>query len=178
MTDPRQAYQVRRYHTWNVIHDQSVGEHSIQVWRILRAIWPDAPAHVQEHCLTHDIGELVTGDLPYPVKKVNPGLGDHLAALERIAHAEMTDAWKLPSRKVLSAFEHSVFKIAEYLEMWEYGLDEVLLGNHNALLIVSRMSDAFRELLNSNLLQDTQQSAATINYITKRKAQFNSVKGS
>ena len=145
--DPRSAYRVKRYHTWDVIHQQTSGEHSAQVWRILKAIWPDAPAHVLEHAMTHDIGEKVAGDPPYPVKASDPELKARLDALEEAGHLQMCLPWHFPPPVKLAPLEQTIFKLAEYIEMWEYGLDELTLGNRGARLVCDRMMNAIEKKL-------------------------------
>lgn len=136
--DPRRAGQVTRYHTWPRLREQSVGEHSWQVQRILLAVWPDAPRHLILHCMTHDVGESVSGDPPYPIKALNVDLKKACDRIEREAHLMMTVDWYLPSATLLSDFESHVFKICEFVEMWEWGLFEQSLGNQNAELVVMR----------------------------------------
>jgi len=140
---PRRAYGLRRYHTWPMIKGQSAAEHHINVWRILYAIWPRCPAHVLTYALIHDLGETVTGDLPYPVKSVNGELAKQVHALEDEAIAHMVNIWSLPELPKLDDLEQIIFKLAEYIEMLETGLDEIALGNANAKLIVFRMHEAY-----------------------------------
>ena len=167
---PRRAYEVRRFHTWPVIHQQTVGEHSAQVWRILRAIWPECPPHVLDHAMTHDIGELLTGDVPYPTKKVSPQLAAQLEGLEKVAHWSMTNKWQFPAPSRLTEFEHQVFKLAEYIEMFEYSLSERQLGNYNANLISLRMRQAVAAGL--DLIKETEQHERALVYLSARAQYF------
>lgn len=146
LLDPRRAYEVRRYHTHPHIRNQSVGEHSAQLWRILRAIWPTAPAHVLDHAMTHDIGEVAVGDVPYPTKKRNPVLAEMLDKMEQETHLMLCLPWNFPSPSKLTTEEYAIFKLAEYIEMWEYGLGELTLGNQGARLIAERMHE---QIINS-----------------------------
>jgi 5'-deoxynucleotidase YfbR-like len=140
--DPRRAGQVTRYHTWPRIREQSVGEHSWQVLRVLLAIWPDAPRHVIVHCLTHDIGETVSGDPPYPVKAMNPDMKEACDRVELDAHRRMARDWFLPGPSHLSDMEKTIFKMAEFIEMWEWALFEISMGNSNAVLVMERCLEA------------------------------------
>lgn len=139
--DPRRALQVTRYHTWPRLREQSVGEHSMQVMRILLAVWPDAPRHLLIHCLTHDIGETVSGDPPYPIKALNPVLKQECDRIEREAHLLMSKTWNVPLPVKLTDLEHYVFKLCEFIEMWEWGLFEKGLGNQHAELVSDRCLD-------------------------------------
>ncbi len=149
--DPRSAYRVKRYHTWPMHQQQSNGEHSAQVWRILKAIWPSCPAHVLEHAMTHDVGERVTGDLPYPTKAKSPELKRILDGMEHDAHNQMSQTWRLPSPVTLAPGEMAIFKLAEYIEMWECALDDVTMGNRGAALIAQRMWTAIEVKRDSGL---------------------------
>jgi 5'-deoxynucleotidase YfbR-like HD superfamily hydrolase len=144
--DPRQAGQLTRYHTWARIRDQSVGEHSWQVTRILLAIWPDAPRHLLVHCLVHDVGELRTGDLPYPVKSLNPAIKESIGDVESSAHLGMCAPWALPPPQSLTEDEKTVFKLAEYAEMLEWSFCEMSLGNRRAHLVAVRCHAAIKTL--------------------------------
>lgn len=145
-SDPRIALQVTRYHTWPHVQDQSVGEHSAQVMRILLTVWPHAPRRLLIHCLLHDVGEMA-GDVPYPGKKNNPALKQAMDALEDEYHGQMTERWDLPGPVALPEYEERVFKLCEYVEMWEYGLQEQNLGNRYAAVIAMRMLLAASALL-------------------------------
>lgn len=135
--DPRRAGQVTRYHTWPRLREQSVGEHSWQVARILLAVWPDAPRHVLVHCLVHDAGEVAVGDVPYPAKTLDAEMGLRFSRLEGEARQEMENMG-LTRSQLLSADEHKIFKMCEFVEMWEWGLHEVQMGNGYAALVARR----------------------------------------
>ncbi len=149
--DPRSAYRVKRYHTWPMHQTQSVGEHSAQIWRILKAIWPGVPHHVLEHAMTHDVGERITGDLPYPVKAHEPKLRHILNHMEHQAHEAMSKEWSLPLPITLPPDEEAIFKLAEYIEMWECALDDITMGNREAALIAQRMWTAIEVKRESGL---------------------------
>lgn len=135
--DPRTAGDVARYHAWRTIQTQSVAAHSWNVLRILLAIWPDAPRHLIIHTMVHDVGEVVTGDLPFPVKKDNPALRDVIYPVEQGAHQDMVKPWLLPAPQELSVKEKSIFKIAEYIEMWEFALVEIEMGSRHGVHVAN-----------------------------------------
>lgn len=145
-TDPRIAGQIARYHTWPTHRTQSVGEHSWQILRILLTIWPAAPRRMLVHTTLHDVGEMA-GDIPYPGKKNDPVLKDRMNVAERRVHSEMTSRWNLPPAIVLSHYEEKVFKLCEYLEMWEFGLHEQNMGNRYGAVVSLRMLQAASALL-------------------------------
>jgi 5'-deoxynucleotidase YfbR-like HD superfamily hydrolase len=140
--DPRRALRVSRYHTWPTIQQQTIGEHVAQLLRITMTIWPQPPRNFVAHILCHDMPELVLGDPPYPSKRVVPALKSVMTGAEATVMKDMRGQWSVPEYAELSEAEHKVFKLFEYIEMWEFGLNEIELGNKSAYLIKSHMEDA------------------------------------
>ncbi len=140
-TDTRMAGQVARYHTWPTITTQNIAEHSWDVFRIVCAIWDPKgedliPATVCRHIAFHDCGELRTGDLPYPIKRIYPPLKQMMDELEeeslrdqRLVVPAIDDTWK---RRI---------KMAHTVEMLEFALHEMTLGNKYAAFVAQRMQD-------------------------------------
>lgn len=177
--DPRRAGEVTRFHTWRVNRPQSVAEHCWNVARVLLAIWPDAPPRMVRHALFHDIGEVATGDLPYPVKKDNPQVGSAMDRLEIDAHLRMSTGWSLPPPSYPEGDERVIFKTAEYLEGMEWALDEVYSGNKFATLVMERWEVALQRVMaelagsavqNAGLCQEVHQRATA--YLDKRKRSY------
>lgn len=173
LMDPRRAGEVRRYHTFPVLHQQSVGEHTWQAMRVLCAIWPDAPRAVLLYAMVHDCGELRTGDIPYPHKgECSDAWRKEQNNQEDRALRSMCLPWGLPAPTAeVGHVERAVFKLAEYIEMWEYGLCERNRGNRYAHLIVQRCWDAIRPMLmvGNEVPQHVIEAAST--YIERRARQ-------
>jgi hypothetical protein len=138
--DPRAVGGVRRYHTWSVLSAQSVGEHTWQIMRILLTVWPRVPRRVLVYCVRHDMGEMA-GDIPYPFKLLFPGLKHEMNKAENEVLDKMGKQIGVPEAANISAFERDVFKLCENIEMWEYALHEMNLGNKYANIIRHRMMD-------------------------------------
>lgn len=125
--DPRRAGQVKRYHTWPTIQQQSVAEHTFHVQRIYTSITTPQLAtllYIQQH----DLGEIAAGDPPYPVKAQNPGLKKEITEIEDLALKSMSVAWRMPLANP-DGYQIALAKIADLIEMAEFGLDEVALGS-------------------------------------------------
>lgn len=135
--DPRAGLELVRYHSWRVLHSQSNGEHSAQIMRILLTVWPDCPRRMLVHAVTHDIGEMA-GDIQYPFKKIVPGLKECMDACEEHVKSGMRVAIGMPPHVTLSQYELDVFKLCEFIDMWEYGLREQNLGNRYGQVIAQR----------------------------------------
>ena len=171
--DARLAGQVSRYHTWPHTRQQSVGEHSWQVARILMSIAPFR-WHLVQYAVLHDIGELTTGDIPYPIKKDNPALQSVMDQLETDTLQSLTRDWgmRLPVLR-LEKHDKAIFKLAEFIEMWEFGWEEVLRGNRFAERVRDRCETVavsmIREM-HDGLSTDSRETAArATDYMRKRR---------
>jgi hypothetical protein len=140
--DPRRAGLVKRYHVWPTIRTQQVDGHSWQNIRILLAVWPDAPRHLLVYAMFHDIGEVGVGDMPWPAKNLNPEMQRIMDEGERTVHEDMVERFMVPPPVEITDFERLVFKTCEYLEMMEFGFNEVNMGNRYAVIISERMHEA------------------------------------
>ena len=135
-SDPRRGGDVIRYHTWPTIRPQIVASHSWNVVRILVSIWPHAPREAILYAQFHDTPEVGTGDVPYPVKHDNPVLKLEMDRLEDETAADMGLLHHLGG---VGDFWKRRIKICDCIEMWEFGMDEVHMGNRFAEPIVERM---------------------------------------
>lgn len=133
--------------------------------RILLAIWPDVPNHVLVHALIHDVGEVATGDLPFPTKLRNPQLKKIMDEAENGAHLSMCFPWGLPKPQTLDPKEKSVFKVADYIEMWEWAIDEMCLGNQMAKVVRDRCAD---EIVSLTLTVDSSIASRVDSYMERR----------
>lgn len=116
--------KVRRYHAWPTLQTQTVADHSWRVATLLIEVFGLTRAEVLVYALYHDCGEMFSGDLPYTVKTVVPGLADAMKTAEAYGLKHL--GIKLPE---LSLLEKAQVKICDLLEMYEFGKMEVLLGN-------------------------------------------------
>jgi hypothetical protein len=133
--DPRCAGDVQRWHTWPTRDKQSVAHHSWNVARILLAIWPSAPSEVIVEALFHDIGEVGSGDVPFPVKRDNPTLGKEMNRVETDARYAMCIPWGVPAPQNLGDVSLKIIGLCDRLEMWEFALGELMAGNQMMLRV-------------------------------------------
>jgi 5'-deoxynucleotidase YfbR-like HD superfamily hydrolase len=143
LVDTRLAGQVERYHTWPILRRQSVAEHTWQILRIYAAICegPLNPIIIQ-HIIFHDVGELQTGDIPYPLKRNNPTLKAEMDNLEYAAVDAQMVYWNTALPVELQPEEKVLVKQMEMLEMAEFGMSEVVLGNQHGWPIANRCLEA------------------------------------
>lgn len=132
LKSPRFAGEVRRYHTWPVHREQTVGEHTWQVFRIWQQMWGMPSERAFNYLLYSDVGELVLGDLPFPVKANNPALKAECDEVERTALMAMLAF--VPASP--TDIEKNQAKVCDLTEMWEFGCTELQLGNQFAISII------------------------------------------
>lgn len=159
-TDLRLAGMVKRYSTWPVINAQSTGEHTWQMLRIYIEIFGPPPPDVTEYIVHHDSAELIVGDPPFPLKKDNPDLKEIYTRLESDALQKMkgSDMPKLEWPQTMQV------KICDLIEMWEFGLHELKMGNRYAQPIVE---DTMKVILCMIDKQDCE--GAVLSYIEQRR---------
>jgi hypothetical protein len=136
--DTRLAGQLTRYHTWPKIHNQSIGEHSWQILRIYSSVVDAIDPGFVLYTVFHDIGEHTTGDMPYPIKRDNPDLQSIMTRLEIGSMLRQMAYWgSIPTHEINSD-NMRLFKQIELMEMAEWGMDEVCLGNSHGYTVADR----------------------------------------
>ena len=121
---------VKRYHTIPIIGTQTVAEHSYRVAAILRYIDPGADV---QNALDHDVAEVITGDLPFGVKKINPEVKQSIRGVEQ--HV-------LEKHGITIPYNDEMLHIADLLEMGLFGTDQAELGNKLAYTIIDNVLNA------------------------------------
>lgn len=135
--DTRLSGQVTRYHTWPRVREQSVAEHSWQLLRIYSCVVDQLDQDFVLHCIYHDTAEIVTGDLPYPIKSKTPELKKSIDQLEVETIAKQGDYWN-PSPYHMTEEQLQLFKMIEMVEMFEWGLDEMMHGCQYGSIVADR----------------------------------------
>lgn len=143
--DPRRAGRVLRYAGWPHIREQSVAEHSWQLIRIILMVYPEASQELLNFCMFHDIAEVVAGDIPFPTKKIYPDLGKEHKMVEENINEQIANTWNISPtyEDSLTSKEKYIYKVAHYIEMWEWAMDEIRMGNREAWLVADRCYKGF-----------------------------------
>lgn len=144
-TTARLAGQVLRYHTWVAHRQQSVGEHTWQCMRIYWEIWGPLSPEISTYFIWHDAGELVLGDLPYPVKKNNPDLKEICDEVEDRTVENMGGPTNSKGR--LTQLEVKRVKLCDLLDMYEFGRTEYYMGNNFASPIMDDIGAELDKLI-------------------------------
>lgn len=142
VTSTRLAGQVRRYHTHPVLRQQTVAEHSWQVARVFRELFPEAWCiEVADWIHQHDVPEIGTGDPPFPLKARYPELKAIYMEIESEVSESLGLVWP-----ELTPRQRLLIKICDLLEMWEFGQEEMMMGNRYAEPIVRGTASAVWDL--------------------------------
>lgn len=130
-----------RYHTMACIHPQTVAEHSWNVARIYTERYKMPRAEVYFYILYHDVAEVITGDIPFLVKRRYPHLKEVLNEAEKDAYKQLTII--LPK---LTDTEMKQIKICDLIEMGEYALGELRMGNLDMQIVVDNIDEALNQM--------------------------------
>lgn len=129
---------IRRYHTAPVLRQQTVAEHSWRMASLVLRVCPTASAALLGACLWHDVSELVTGDVPGPVKWENE--------LLRIELHNISSEFET-QRKLRYELGPEEFKLLRWADLYEgllFCLEEVESGNRRMRPVLDRYREAVK----------------------------------
>ena len=121
------AGRVRRYHTFPVIHQETVGEHSHRVCSLYMQLFGAPRVEVLEYIIYHDLGELSAGDLPFNAKRDVPEMKHFQDRAEEAGLKRL----KI-TMPVLTDDERARVKFCDMLQMLEFARIEMAMGNQFA----------------------------------------------
>lgn len=133
------APETRRFHTWPVLREQSVGLHSWSVamlcWYLSRGHMPGTSVNLIIAALVHDAAEYKFGDMPGPVKRALPPVAKHGGGLTPFReHWGMMEEAHLEAVGLnlgipLTPEEERILKMADAAEGCLYCIRERAMGN-------------------------------------------------
>lgn len=130
-----EAGHVTRFHTRRVVHPQNVAAHSANVALIAYALSDGRPsAELLMACLTHDLEERWTGDIPAPVKWASPVLDAELFRLAADWKHQHTGLETFP----LTKLEERILKAADSIDGAMYCHFELMSGSRVLLPTLER----------------------------------------
>ncbi len=130
------ATRVKRWHTWPMIQQDTVGRHSCRAALIYLELFGTPRSEVLVYILQHDLGELTAGDTPFYTKQMCPGLADEVWRAEKMGM--LTLGVHQPS---LTDDEYLECKIADLMETWETALIDYSMGNKYAECAIKPLAD-------------------------------------
>ena len=113
---------VRRFHTHPTLgaRGQTTGHHQWGVAAIILGLHPNPSRELLSAALTHDVGEFVTGDRPYPFKRLYPEAEAFVSGYEAAARDDMIGPAHVWINARLSDRDRIWLDMADKLECWLY----------------------------------------------------------
>lgn len=137
---------IRRWSLMKAMTDENIAEHSAQVAQIAHALAVIANKiyskeinadRVATLALYHESSEVITGDLPTPIKYYNPEIRSAYKDIESVANkkllsmlpAELCEEYKPLIEQDSDSYEHELVKAADKLSAYVKCVEELKSGN-------------------------------------------------
>ena len=158
--------RMKLIHRWPLMHNvriENVQEHSLQVAMVAHALalirnryfgGDLNPERIATLAMFHDVSEVLTGDLPTPVKYFNPAIKDEYKKIEKIAEQKLIDMAPVDFRedyaKLIDSQYHSeneafIVKAADVLCAYLKTLEELNSGNREFTLAKKRLDQMLKD---------------------------------
>ena len=135
---------INRWPLMRNVRTENVSEHSLQVAMVAHAL----AERIALLAMYHDASEVLTGDLPTPVKYFNSQIAQEYKAIEKIAQQKLVDMVPEELRDIFAPLidehaysdeEKSLVKQADALCAYLKCLEELAAGNNEFLLAKTRL---------------------------------------
>jgi len=127
----RDAGAVKRYHVKRTHRTQTIAEHTFGMLMLVKQVTEghgdyglQSRSTIYEAILHHDLPELMTGDIPAPIKRAHPELGPLIDSIERDLYPLYQEF-----RLDLTQEEAALLKWADRMELVLWCLEEFRMGN-------------------------------------------------
>ena len=137
---------IKRWSLMKSVSDENIAEHSTQVAQIAHALaliknrmfGGDLDAdRIATAALYHEASEVLTGDLPTPIKYYNPEIRKSYKAIEKIANdklltmlpTELREDYRALIEVQSDSYEHRLIKVADKLSAYIKCIEEMRSGN-------------------------------------------------
>ena len=137
---------IRRWALMKAVTEENIAEHSAEVAQIAHALALIANKiygkeinadRITTLALYHEASEVITGDLPTPIKYYNPDIRKAYKEIESIANGkllsmlpdELREEYTPIIEQDTSSYEHKLVKAADKLSAYVKCLDELKSGN-------------------------------------------------
>ena len=137
---------IKRWSLMKSVSDENIAEHSAQVAQIAHAIaviknkkfGGDVDAdRIAVMALYHETSEVLTGDLPTPIKYYNPDIRKAYKEIESVANdkligmlpAELQGEYRSLIEVEASSYEHDIIKAADKIAAYIKCVEELRSGN-------------------------------------------------
>lgn len=154
---------IQRWPLMRNVHQENVQEHSLQVAMVAHALvliknrYYDGkldPNRVATIAMFHDVSEVLTGDLPNPVKYFNNAIMQEYKKIEKIAEKRLiemapeefhSDYAELIDQQYHSEEEAFIVKAADVICAYLKTLEELAAGNNEFKLAKKRMDQTLKD---------------------------------
>lgn len=154
---------INRWPLMRNVRTENVSEHSLQVAMVAHALaaiknrkfgGQTNPEHIALLAMYHDTSEVLTGDLPTPVKYFNSQIAQEYKAIEKIAQQKLVDMVPEELQDIFAPFidesrwsdeEKAIVKQADALCAYLKCLEELSAGNNEFLLAKTRLEKTLQE---------------------------------
>ena len=157
---------IRRWSLMKAVTDENIAEHSAQVAQIAHALAVIANKcygksinadRVTTLALYHESSEVITGDLPTPIKYYNPKIREAYKDIESVANAkllsmlpeELKEEYLPLVEQDSESYEHRLVKAADKLSAYIKCVEELKSGNREfakAETALAQEIKAYRDL--------------------------------
>ena len=137
---------IRRWSLMKAVNEENIAEHSAQVAQIAHSIALIAKTVYKKDvnadriavlALYHETSEVLTGDLPTPIKYYNPQIRDAYKNIEEIANKKLLTMLPEELRSDYSSiiiqesesYEHTIVKAADKISAYIKCAEELVSGN-------------------------------------------------
>lgn len=166
LTFGRNGGETRRYHTWPVLRQQTVAEHSCHVALIVAWLAghraPGVSVPLLMAALTHDLAEHKMGDVPAPVKRSLPNYPDQSfrQAWDKLEQGHLETAG-LDWEHMLNDEEKRWLKLADAADGCFYCVRERAMGNR----LINEVYANFRRYMGDLITFDVAEEQQLMDYI-------------
>ena len=154
---------ITRWPLMRNVYQENVQEHSLQVAMVAHALalikneffeGSVDPNRVATLALFHDVSEVLTGDLPTPVKYFNPAIQHEYKKIEQIAEQKLVDMAPAAFTQIYSDLikqqnhtdeEKFIVKAADVLCAYLKTLEELSAGNQEFKLAKKRLDKLLKD---------------------------------
>lgn len=145
------------------VYLENIQEHSLQVAMVAHALSVIKNKFYDGHldanriatiAMFHDVSEVLTGDLPNPVKYFNDAIKEEYKKIEKIAEQRLIDMTPEPMREIYSELinqdqcsdeEKFIIKAADVICAYLKTLEEISAGNREFTLAKKRLDQVLHE---------------------------------
>ncbi len=129
----RRGGNVKRFHTFPIIGEQTNGHHQYNVLSLLLILHPNPSMELVQYVLWHDTAEDIFGDVPATMANYNRELYD---GYNQAQDTVLTEVMEYPVDN-LSQEDRYWFECLDKLEAYLFAKEQLSLGNQNMTFLTT-----------------------------------------